>query len=174
MPDAQSPLSAWASETPRARYLSRVPASLDELTGPAYGTVQLPLHIAWSGLTAFDVGSPKPRMTLYRTVLAEGQRGDLARYLNRDLLISQWPVPGACNRGSAATRPRINHQDQTGGHTGHSTLPSHSHQPGCTGIPVGVTPTGIRSGECGTNRNTSPAAGRARRSIAYLLSPSMA
>ena len=32
------------------------------------------------------------------------------------------------------------------------------HQHGCTGIPVGVTPTGTDSGECGTNRNPPPTA----------------
>ncbi|AYG78078.1 hypothetical protein DWB77_00185 [Streptomyces hundungensis] len=31
-------------------------------------------------------------MGLYRTVLAEGQRQDLVDFLNRDLLIAQWPV----------------------------------------------------------------------------------
>jgi len=31
-------------------------------------------------------------MTLYRIVLAEGQRADILRCLNRDLLLSQWPV----------------------------------------------------------------------------------
>lgn len=31
-------------------------------------------------------------MGLYRTVLAEGQQQDLIDFLNRDLLISQWPV----------------------------------------------------------------------------------
>jgi hypothetical protein len=54
--------------------------------------VQLPLHIAWSGLTAFDLDRPKPRMSLYRVVLAEGQRDDLVAYLNMDLLVSQWPA----------------------------------------------------------------------------------
>ncbi|MET7453968.1 hypothetical protein ABZT03_19205 [Streptomyces sp. NPDC005574] len=31
-------------------------------------------------------------MSLYRTVLTEGQRQDLVAFLNRDLLIAQWPV----------------------------------------------------------------------------------
>jgi hypothetical protein len=31
-------------------------------------------------------------MTLYRTVLAEGQRDDLSGLLNRDLLLSRWPI----------------------------------------------------------------------------------
>jgi hypothetical protein len=75
-----------------ARYRGRLPGSLDELAGPTTGVVRLPLHVAWSGLTAFDLTSPRPRMTLYRIVLAEGQRADILRYLNRDLLLSQWPV----------------------------------------------------------------------------------
>jgi hypothetical protein len=67
-------------------------AGLGDLSGPAHGTVQLPLHVAWSGQTAFDLDLPKPRMHLYRIVLAEGQLGDVTAYLNRDLLLSQWPV----------------------------------------------------------------------------------
>jgi len=31
-------------------------------------------------------------MHMYRIVLAEGQRGDVAAYLNRKLLTRQWPV----------------------------------------------------------------------------------
>ncbi len=74
------------------RYRGRLPATLDDLTGPDHGTVQLPLHVAWSGQTAFDLDLPKPRMHMYRIVLAEGQRADVASYLNRDLLVGQWPV----------------------------------------------------------------------------------
>jgi hypothetical protein len=74
------------------RYRSRLPAALGDLSGPAHGTVQLPLHVAWSGQTAFNLDLPKPRMHLYRVVLAEGQLGDVITYLNRDLLVSQWPA----------------------------------------------------------------------------------
>jgi hypothetical protein len=31
-------------------------------------------------------------MHMYRIVLAEGQLADVTTYLNRDLLVSQWPV----------------------------------------------------------------------------------
>ncbi|MFE9650942.1 transcriptional regulator [Streptomyces sp. NPDC006365] len=31
-------------------------------------------------------------MSLYRTVLAEGQHDDFVTLLNRDLLIAQWPA----------------------------------------------------------------------------------
>jgi hypothetical protein len=37
--------------------------------------VQLSLHVAWSGLTRFDLDRPRSRMSMYR-----------------DLLVVQWPV----------------------------------------------------------------------------------
>ena len=74
------------------RYRSRLPRSLDDLTGPDHGTIQLPLHVAWSGLTAFDVGRPKRCMSMYHIVLTDGQRDDLTAYVNGQLLVSYWPV----------------------------------------------------------------------------------
>ncbi|MFE7834789.1 hypothetical protein ACFU53_01530 [Streptomyces sp. NPDC057474] len=76
----------------RARYRRRLPASLDELVGPEQGRVELPLHIAWSGLRTLDLNLPRQRMSLYRTVLAEGMRDDLCRFLNKDILLELWPV----------------------------------------------------------------------------------
>jgi hypothetical protein len=76
----------------RTRYQGRLPGSLDELRGPAHGVVQLPAHVAWSGLTSYDLDGARSSMTLYRTVLAEGQRDDLSGLLNRDLLLSRWPI----------------------------------------------------------------------------------
>ncbi|MFI8185965.1 hypothetical protein ACIF70_36420 [Actinacidiphila glaucinigra] len=87
-----------ASRTPRAfemlreQYALRLPASLDELTGPTAGIVDLPLHVAWSGRRSYGLGQPRSRMSLYRTVLAEGQRQDLITFLDRGLLVAQWPV----------------------------------------------------------------------------------
>ncbi|MGW1729301.1 hypothetical protein ACWCQK_41675 [Streptomyces sp. NPDC002306] len=76
----------------REQYARRLPASLDELSGPTAGTVDLPLHVAWSGRRSYGLGRPRSRMSLYRTVLTEGQRQDLISFLNRDLLTAQWPV----------------------------------------------------------------------------------
>ena len=81
-----------ATQVLRTRYQARLPGSLGELTGPAHGVVQLPAHVAWSGLTTYDLDGARSCMTLYRTVLAEGQRDDLSGLLNQDLLLSQWPV----------------------------------------------------------------------------------
>ena len=92
MPTTPTPGQVPAAQVLQARYRSRLPRSLEDLAGPASGSVHLPLHVAWSGLTAFDLDKPKPRMSLYRVVLAEGQRDDLMAYLNRELLVGQWPV----------------------------------------------------------------------------------
>lgn len=86
------PPAVLAAEVLQARYRGRLPQSLDDLAGPSCGTVELPLHIVWSGLTVFDIDGSKPRMSLYRVVLAEGQRDDLVAYLNREFLVGQWPV----------------------------------------------------------------------------------
>ncbi|MEU6343488.1 transcriptional regulator [Streptomyces sp. NPDC046977] len=54
--------------------------------------MDLPLHVAWSGMTSYDVENPRQRMGLYRAVLHEGLRDDLPQYLHRDLLVQMWPV----------------------------------------------------------------------------------
>ncbi|MEH0581041.1 hypothetical protein QBA54_42970 [Streptomyces sp. B21-108] len=79
-------------EVLRARYRSRLPRTLDELVGPSQGVVDLPLHVVWSGVSSFSVERPRARMSLYRTVLAEGQRQDLISFLDKGLLLAQWPV----------------------------------------------------------------------------------
>ncbi|MDN3269700.1 hypothetical protein [Streptomyces sp. MA15] len=76
----------------REKFRRRLPKSLDELRGPTHGVVDLPLHVAWSGITSYDLGKPRQRMGLYRTVLHEGLYDDLPRYLNQDLLLELWPV----------------------------------------------------------------------------------
>ncbi|MEV2193642.1 hypothetical protein AB0I02_22030 [Streptomyces phaeochromogenes] len=75
----------------RARYAGRLPSTLADLAGPAHGRVDLPLHVAWSGLRTYDLDEPRQCMGLYRTVLTEGQRDDIASFLNRDLLLALWP-----------------------------------------------------------------------------------
>jgi hypothetical protein len=75
-----------------ARYRSRLPRSLDDLAGPAHGTVDLPQHVAWSGVTSFDVDRPGRCRSMYHILLTDGQADDLTSFLDRRLLVSQWPV----------------------------------------------------------------------------------
>lgn len=64
---------------------------LEDLSGPAAGTVELPLHLTWSGLRSFDIGDEKLLLGLYRIVLTNGLRDDLIGYLNAELLVRHWP-----------------------------------------------------------------------------------
>ncbi|MFG2551520.1 hypothetical protein [Streptomyces sp. NPDC048581] len=46
----------------REKFRRRMPKSLDELRGPARGVVELPPHMAWSGMTSYDMSKPHQRM----------------------------------------------------------------------------------------------------------------
>jgi hypothetical protein len=72
-------------------YAHRLPTSLEDLQGPSAGIVELPLHVAWSGRRAYDVGEEDQRLVLYALLLAEAQREDLERFVHRDSLVSMWP-----------------------------------------------------------------------------------
>ncbi|WP_405657512.1 transcriptional regulator [Streptomyces sp. RK9] len=80
------------SELRRAKFARRLPGELAMLAGPAHGTVSLPLHLARSGLTEFDLEQPRLRMSCYRIVLAEGLHDDLIQYLDQELLVSMGPT----------------------------------------------------------------------------------
>ncbi|WP_128380459.1 hypothetical protein [Streptomyces cavernae] len=80
-----------ASASRWAHVAERLPAHLEELSGPETGTVELPLHLAWSGLRRFEVSDEKLLVGLYRIVLTSGLRDDLTGYLNAELLVWHWP-----------------------------------------------------------------------------------
>ncbi|SBT52076.1 hypothetical protein [Micromonospora auratinigra] len=69
----------------------RIPPSLSLLRGPSQGAVRLPLRLAWSGLTEFDVADARQRLTLYRTLMDCGQLDDIVRYVNAALFRRDWP-----------------------------------------------------------------------------------
>lgn len=74
-----------------SEYARRLPSSLEDLKGPSTGVVELPLHVAWSGRRAYDIGDTHQCLVLYALLLAEAQREDLERFLNREALVSMWP-----------------------------------------------------------------------------------
>lgn len=69
----------------------RIPAALALLDGPEHGRVTLPVRLAWSGPAEFDVSDPRERLTLYCLLLDCGQRDDIVRYVNAELLRRDWP-----------------------------------------------------------------------------------
>jgi len=70
--------------------VDRIPPSLAQLAGPDHGRVTLPVRLAWSGPSDFDIMDPRQRLTLYCTLLDCGQREDIIRYVNADLLQRDW------------------------------------------------------------------------------------
>ena len=70
-----------------------VAASLADLHGPAHGVVELPLRLFWSAPDrTFDLDQPSMLQAMYEAVLREASRpGDLASYLNGEVLAAVWP-----------------------------------------------------------------------------------
>jgi hypothetical protein len=62
----------------------------DEFAGPATGVVTLPNRLYRSGDARFDVGDRRERLTLYTTLLGEGRRKDIARWVNPQHLVADW------------------------------------------------------------------------------------
>jgi hypothetical protein len=68
-----------------------VPESLEELTGPTSGVVELPLRLVWSGQDRFDLSDPLQRNLMYEIVIRESMRPeDLRAYLDGRTLQSVW------------------------------------------------------------------------------------
>ena len=103
-------LADWLSG--RRSHASRLPEGIDELRGPAKGVIVLPRHLAFPGIREWDVADDASRRTMYGIVLTQGQRNDVARFLNPGLLRADWPLirdaldpklRGTCERRFALT-----------------------------------------------------------------------
>jgi hypothetical protein len=70
----------------------RLPDRLEDLRGPARGVIVLPRHLSWPGMREFDVTDDSTRRSMYGIVLTQGQRNDMKRFLNPDLLRQDWPL----------------------------------------------------------------------------------
>src|SRR5215469_11887280 len=98
-------LGDWLSG--RRAHRRRLPAAIEELRGPARGVIVLPRHLSWPGMRECDVTDAATRRNMYGIVLTQGQRNDIARFLNPDYLRQDWPLMagalelslrGACER----------------------------------------------------------------------------
>lgn len=75
----------------RKAHAGRLPR-LSDLRGPAQGTIVLPRHLGFPGLRECDVTDDAIRRSMYGIVLTQGQRNDIARYVNPGLLHQDWPL----------------------------------------------------------------------------------
>ena len=78
--------------TGRHVHAVRLPARIEDLRGPARGVIVLPRHLSMPGLRECDVTDDSTRRSVYGIVLTQGQRNDVARFLNPQLLRQDWLV----------------------------------------------------------------------------------
>jgi hypothetical protein len=76
----------------RRRLAVRLPSRIEDLRGPARGVIVLPRHLSWPGMREFDLTDDKIRRSMYGMVLTQGQRNEVARFLNARLLREDWPL----------------------------------------------------------------------------------
>jgi hypothetical protein len=77
--------SRWAGVS------GKLPPSLGHLAGPADGTVELPIDLAWSGDRRFNLADPVQRYLYHVTVLTAAVTPEhYTRWLNAELLRSDW------------------------------------------------------------------------------------
>ena len=75
----------------RMKLATRLPARIDDLRGPVSGVVMVPRNLAMPGMRECDISSGADRRGLYRMLLAQGARNDVARFVNAGLLRQDWP-----------------------------------------------------------------------------------
>jgi prevent-host-death family protein len=110
-----APAAAAAHAVPRQARPGRpglVAARLADLRGPAHGVVELPLRLFWSAPDrTFDLDQPSMLQAMYEAVLREASRpGDLASYLNGEILATAWPelyLPKALRRAWEDRHPAL-------------------------------------------------------------------
>jgi hypothetical protein len=83
--------------TSRVVYLARpnrpvlVTDSLEELTGPEHGVVELPQRLMWNPDRRFDLDDPDLLLWMYENVLREAiRRDELRRWISGRVLIRVW------------------------------------------------------------------------------------
>jgi hypothetical protein len=88
-----------------------VAGTLDELSGPTSGRVELPLRLWWNPSRAFDLDHPTMLAWMYENVLREAIRVDeLRTYLDGRTLVRLWPdlnLPRAVRLAWEARHPRL-------------------------------------------------------------------
>jgi hypothetical protein len=76
---------------PDARPIALPDDDDDASTPKAYGLVQLPAHVRWSGAPkTYDLDLHQDRVRVYEQVLREGTADDVRFYVDVDQLIEMW------------------------------------------------------------------------------------
>lgn len=64
---------------------------LNDLHGPKYGIITLPLHIDWTPTLTYDLSETNRIRTMYSVILREANsENEIAEWINHELLIKNW------------------------------------------------------------------------------------
>lgn len=82
--------------------------SLDDLRGPAAGTVELPNRLLWNLSRPFDLSDDERLRSMIRIVLQEARtQEDLRQYVDGNSLVRLWPSLGLPERLRRAWESRF-------------------------------------------------------------------
>jgi hypothetical protein len=70
----------------------RLPDRIEELHGPVRGVVVLPKSVAMPGMRECDLSDDASRRTMYSLLLTQGNRNEIVRLVNPELLSHDWPL----------------------------------------------------------------------------------
>lgn len=108
-----------------------VPASLDDLRGPADGSITLPRHIYWGPREDFDLENSALLRKAYRAIIREGSADEQVELLNLMLLKRCWNdliLPVVCRRKWEKRFPELG-ELRTGSMTSSPAKPAPHHEP---------------------------------------------
>lgn len=98
----ETPWEPYVAEAPSAAPVSEervffrdikpyeVPASLNDLRGPAAGSIELPHAVYWGPDRRVDLDTVDGSVKAYQAVIREGTAEDQSQILNRDRLLGLW------------------------------------------------------------------------------------
>lgn len=79
-----------------------VSESLENIRGPAFGAVELPIHLDWGPARHYDVDDDSSCRTLYQLTLQNsGSVEEIAGIINASRLVALWPsmrLPARCRQ----------------------------------------------------------------------------
>lgn len=68
-----------------------LPHSLESLSGPSGGFIELPRSLYWGPEQTVDLTDPSDVQRMYQAVVRIGTTQQQADWLNRDILLASWP-----------------------------------------------------------------------------------
>ena len=87
-----------------------VPSSLEALTDPQAGIIELPVDVYWGPDRIIDLSEEWQQAKMYQAVIRTGSTAQQESLLNRSLLVAIWPaliLPPRCQQVCETAFPKL-------------------------------------------------------------------